>query len=112
MEFCPECGSIMKKKNEEGLRILACTQCNHEEPLEDESADKYKAKKEMDKHPSEETIVIDEDEIDTKPKTNEKCPECGNNEAYHWQIQTRSADEPATRFFKCTECGNTWRDYD
>ncbi|HID27364.1 MAG TPA: transcription factor S, partial [Methanosarcinales archaeon] len=26
--------------------------------------------------------------------------------------QLRSADESETRFFRCTECGKTWREYD
>ncbi|RLG10996.1 MAG: transcription factor S, partial [Thaumarchaeota archaeon] len=40
------------------------------------------------------------------------CPKCGNREAYYWAVQTRSADEPMTRFFRCTKCGYTWREYD
>ncbi len=111
MEFCPKCGSIMKKKVRDGVSILSCTQCDFEKPLEDESANKYKAKTEKEKHPSEKTVVVEED-METKPKTEETCPKCGNKEAYYWQYQTRSADEPATRFYKCTECGYTWREYD
>jgi len=26
-------------------------------------------------------------------------------------IQTRAADEPPTRFYRCTKCGHTWREY-
>ncbi|MCK4973458.1 MAG: transcription factor S, partial [Candidatus Heimdallarchaeota archaeon] len=29
-----------------------------------------------------------------------------------WMVQTRSADESPTRFFRCTACGETWREYD
>ncbi|MBI2112883.1 transcription factor S, partial [Candidatus Woesearchaeota archaeon] len=25
--------------------------------------------------------------------------------------QTRGADEPETRFFRCTKCNYTWREY-
>ena len=40
------------------------------------------------------------------------CPNCGNGRAYFMQMQTRSADEPMTTFYKCTEqkCSITWRD--
>jgi DNA-directed RNA polymerase subunit M len=31
--------------------------------------------------------------------------------AYFWTQQTRGADEPETRFFKCTKCSHTWREY-
>lgn len=50
---------------------------------------------------------------DALPKTKGvKCPECGNDEAHWYTEQTRAADEPATRFYICTECGHKWRDYD
>lgn len=40
----------------------------------------------------------------------ETCPKCGELRAYFMQMQTRSADEPMTIFFKCCnrECGNRW----
>ncbi len=39
------------------------------------------------------------------------CDACGNGEAWYTIKQTASADEPPTRFFKCTECGKRWRGY-
>jgi DNA-directed RNA polymerase subunit M len=39
------------------------------------------------------------------------CPVCGHNEAKWWTVQTRSADEPMTQFFRCVKCGHTWREY-
>ncbi|MDQ4074178.1 MAG: hypothetical protein M3162_07750 [Thermoproteota archaeon] len=39
----------------------------------------------------------------------EVCPKCGNNKARWWMVQTDSADEPSTQFFRCTKCNNTWR---
>ena len=40
------------------------------------------------------------------------CPnnECGGSEAYFMQLQTRSADEPMTTFYKCCDCGHRWKD--
>jgi DNA-directed RNA polymerase subunit M len=46
------------------------------------------------------------------PTTTIKCPECGNRTAYWWMRQLRAADESEVRFFRCTECGATWREYD
>jgi len=46
-----------------------------------------------------------------QPKTNEECPKCKHKEAYYWLVQTRAADEAATRFFKCVKCMHTWRAY-
>ena len=37
---------------------------------------------------------------------------CNSMKAYFIQIQMRSADEPPTTFYKCTECGFQWRSND
>ena len=36
---------------------------------------------------------------------------CHNQEGVWWSLQTRSADEPETRFYRCVKCNHTWRDY-
>jgi DNA-directed RNA polymerase subunit M len=41
----------------------------------------------------------------------EKCKKCGNEDSYFWTVQTRASDESETKFFKCTKCGHTRRDY-
>ena len=58
-------------------------------------------------------VVIGKKErnLRTTPQTKAKCPKCGNMAAYWWMVQTRSIDESATQFFRCTKCGFTWRDY-
>ncbi len=49
---------------------------------------------------------------DVVPGT-EKCPKCKGNRVHMKEIQTRSADEGATIFFKCADpkCGKTWKQY-
>lgn len=37
------------------------------------------------------------------------CGRCGNRGAYYYLMQTRKADEPTTRFYRCTKCGNQWK---
>lgn len=44
------------------------------------------------------------------PKSDATCEKCGYHQAYFNEIQIRSADEPATLFFKCVKCGNQWRE--
>lgn len=41
------------------------------------------------------------------------CGKCGNEKAYFFEIQIRSADEPATTFYKCANeaCSNQWREH-
>lgn len=38
------------------------------------------------------------------------CGECGHTQAYFMQIQTRSADEPMTTFYRCTKCHTQWKE--
>lgn len=38
------------------------------------------------------------------------CPNCSHGQAYFKEVQTRSADEPATLFFKCVECEFRWKE--
>lgn len=62
---------------------------------------------------SERTITIIEDpSISTLPTIATKCPKCEHNTAYWWLRQLRSADESEVRFYRCCECGHTWREYD
>lgn len=44
--------------------------------------------------------------------TEETCPKCSHPRAYFLQLQTRSADEPMTTFYRCCnhECSHNWRD--
>ena len=38
-----------------------------------------------------------------------KCPRCKKNKVEMNERQTRSADEPTTKFCLCTVCGKRWR---
>lgn len=38
-----------------------------------------------------------------------KCPQCGKFNVTYTQAQTRSADEPMTTFYYCTDCGKRWK---
>ena len=38
------------------------------------------------------------------------CRKCGGSKTSHYQMQTRSADEPMTVFVCCLKCGNRWRE--
>jgi len=56
-------------------------------------------------------IAVFED-LDTMPIDDQVfCSKCGNRGAYWHLRQTRSADEATTRFYRCTKCKNTWREY-
>lgn len=55
--------------------------------------------------------VMEGDTIDALPTTPIECPQCKNDTAFWWMLQTRSADEATTQFFRCTKCSHTWRNY-
>ena len=57
-----------------------------------------------------EITILEKDEVGL-PTISVRCSECDNDTAYWWLRQLRSADESEVRFFKCTKCKKTWREY-
>ncbi len=98
MQFCPTCGVRLKKGT--------CQKCGYSE---DES--KQEPKKLDAELQSELTILEETDGKETLPSITIDCEKCGNTEAVWWMLQTRSADEPTTQFYRCTKCSHTWRNY-
>ena len=102
--FCQKCGSILRPKVKAGKKVLYCS-CGFTKNVEGESSTELK-----------ETITGSKkveviENLETRPKVKIRCENCANDVAYFWSQQTRSADEPETRFFKCTKCEHTWREY-
>lgn len=58
-------------------------------------------------------IQQEEDKFATTPFEIEEgvleCGKCGSRRTFSFQKQTRSADEGATTFAQCIQCGNKWR---
>jgi len=96
----------MKVKRVEGKKIAVCSVCGIEEEVK-RSQGVVRA---VQHHPLEQPVVIESSSI-ALPIAEEECPKCGNKQAYWWMEQTRSSDEPETRFYRCTKCGYTWREY-
>ncbi|MCS7145901.1 MAG: transcription factor S [Aigarchaeota archaeon] len=105
MEFCPRCESVLIAEKKSNSVVLICRKCGYvKKPAGDIVAHKQRKTKK--------TVMVDDMEKEVLPKTGDvQCPQCGNKEAYWWSVQTRSADEPMTQFFRCTKCGYTWREY-
>jgi DNA-directed RNA polymerase subunit M len=100
MEFCPKCGAVLiqKRKN------YGCARCEYS------TKDKVKIKT-SEKIEEGNKVVVIKKEMNTLPIVVERCKKCGNDKAYFWTIQTRAGDEAETKFFKCTKCDHTWREY-
>lgn len=56
-------------------------------------------------------MVVIESSQPTLPKTNVECPKCLHNEAFWVLRQTRAADEPETKIYRCVKCTHSWREY-
>ena len=101
MEFCPKCGAVLihKKKND------GCPRCNYSAKgkVKLKTSEKIGEKKEI--------AVVTKKDTQALPIIAEKCKKCEHDEAYFWTIQTRAGDEAETKFFKCTKCEHTWREY-
>ncbi len=103
MEFCPRCGSVlvMKTKN------MGCPRCGYSSKfkVKIKTSEKIGEKKEV--------AVIRDKDVEVYPiiDLDKPCEKCGNKKAYFWTLQTRSTDEAETKFFKCTKCNHTWREY-
>lgn len=103
MKFCPKCEVKLKKDGPD----LKCAKCGY---IEGNIIPQQK--KVVDEEPTEAFNVFAENEgEESLPTIKIECESCGNDEAVWWMLQTRSADEPTTQFYRCTKCKNTWRNY-
>lgn len=114
MKFCPQCGSVMVPVKRGNGVVLVCRACGYEEVPDSSSAELYSVRMQVERKPSDRILVLTDKDIAERsnlPIITAKCPRCGHDKAYWWMIQTRSADEPSTRFYRCVKCGYTWREY-
>jgi DNA-directed RNA polymerase subunit M len=105
MMFCPKCGSLLKTKLDRGKTIMYCS-CGYTS----KELDNVEIKEKVNVKTKE--IEIVEQDIEAYPIVDVECDKCKNKKAYFWLVQTRAGDEAETKFFKCTKCKHTWRDYD
>jgi DNA-directed RNA polymerase subunit M len=113
MKFCEEesCGGMLVSEKENGDQVMKCRNCGKLHDMEGESLTVTTEKEEdpMDRL----NVSSSDDEETTRPTTNKECPNCGKEQEHEWWMeQTRSSDEPPTRFYECTECGNVHKEYD
>lgn len=108
MNLCEKCGSLMLPKKENNRVSFVCRNCGSKKTAG--KNDDFRLREKMDKDPMDRIPVLSEG-TDALPKMKILCPECGNGTAAAWSRQTRSSDEPETRFYCCTKCKHTWREY-
>lgn len=101
MKFCPNC-EVRLKKTDSGLQ---CPKCDYSE------GQSGSTKKVIQEERSEFNVLDEADGKEALPTIKIDCEKCGHTEAVWWMLQTRSADEPTTQFYRCTKCNFTWRNY-
>ncbi len=101
MKFCPNC-EVRLKKSDSGLR---CPNCDYTE------GSTSTTKKVQEEDVSEFNVLEESEGQETLPTIKIDCGKCGHDEAVWWMLQTRSADEPTTQFYRCVKCNHTWRNY-
>ena len=102
MKFCPSC-EVKLKKGDSGLQ---CPKCDYVEGKETNQT-----KKTVQEHELPFNVLAENETVETLPTIKIECEKCGNDEAVWWMLQTRSADEPTTQFYRCSKCRYTWRNY-
>lgn len=89
--------------------VMVCSDCGHTVERDEDLAEQFVSTEEQS---TDDVIETDEAaSFEGKPTASVTCEQCGNEDAWYTIKQTGSADEPPTRFFKCTECGYRWREY-
>lgn len=105
MKFCPKCEVKLKKTDSS----LECPKCGYAEGQQTKQPKKPIVDEQ---EPNKEFNVFEENEgEESLPTIKIECEKCNNDEAVWWMLQTRSADEPTTQFYRCTKCRHTWRNY-
>ncbi|MEB3774236.1 MAG: transcription factor S [Desulfurococcales archaeon] len=113
IRYCPKCGAILYPRVRDGRRELFCRRCGYVEPL-DGDVNIYRVKSKIRHSPKDRLVIVSGDQVPPTAsllKGQVTCPRCGGDEVFYWMMQTRSADEPPTRFYRCKRCGYTWREY-
>lgn len=106
--FCPTCGNVLIVEEGQKCMRFACNTCPYVHNITRKVNNrKYPKLKEVDDVLGGAAAW---ENVDSTPET---CPKCEHPRAYFMQIQTRSADEPMTTFYKCcnAQCGHRWRDW-
>ncbi|RNE97004.1 RNA polymerase III C11 subunit [Trypanosoma conorhini] len=115
MYFCPFCGTLLLIEPHHPTNRFVCSSCTYVAPIlsaqpltVNHSLLKFNKAVEEDTDVKTEGETLDAGQVITvRCQNDEKA--CDGTRAHYVQIQMRSADEPATTFFRCLKCGFQWR---
>ncbi|TRY50768.1 RNA polymerases subunit/TFIIS-type Zinc finger [Cryptosporidium tyzzeri] len=104
VQFCIHCHNILLLKVHEERMAFYCPTCPYVFKIVSEISKVTDFVPKKMEEPS-----IDMNEI-ASSKTMAVCPKCSFSEAYFFQLQIRSADEPMTSFYTCVKCDFKWKE--
>jgi DNA-directed RNA polymerase subunit M len=97
----------------EQSEALCCSNCGYQIEATDVSPHVKRVNKAVleKKIAQNKTLVVDRAKELEKiaADSNVMCYRCKSHKIEYVELQTRRADEPMTRFFRCANCGNRWR---
>jgi DNA-directed RNA polymerase III subunit RPC11 len=127
MLYCPFCyervRTVRHHRSGEGTHTcFQCKRCGYQYPLPQgcvwtqplhpwttlQEKEKQRMTEQYRQDPTEQLLLGPE--VPGQETNQVRCERCGNRRASFYQLQTRSADEPMTTFYRCLSCGNQWRD--
>jgi DNA-directed RNA polymerase III subunit RPC11 len=105
LSYCPTCANLLLVELDQGTMRYFCQTCPYIYNIDRKiSMIATLKRKEVD------DVLGGENAWKNVQKTDVACPSCAYPQAYFKEIQTRSADEPATLFFKCAKCDFQWKE--
>lgn len=106
MHFCPLCGNLLLIEAGHNSMQFCCATCHFISPI----TEIYTNPAKLPRHKLVDDVLGGEDAWENVDRTASKCVYCDGTEAYFFQIQIRSADEPMTTFYKCVKCKKQYND--
>ncbi|CRG85864.1 DNA-directed RNA polymerase III subunit C11 [Talaromyces islandicus] len=106
--FCPNCSNALTiSRAEGGLNRFECRACPYQYAI-DISYYEQRTLKQKEVEP----VFGGKKSHENADRMAAQCPSetCNGEQAYFFQLQIRSADEPMTTFLECTTCKKTWRE--
>ncbi|MFQ5981484.1 MAG: transcription factor S [Candidatus Heimdallarchaeota archaeon] len=108
--FCDKCGALLLPTHDsKQKRILKCTACGFSKAPSTEND--YTLRHKI-VHSERDVTVVHEstEELEHLPIAKAACLRCGFGRANYWQSLVQAQDADPTLFFRCRQCGHTWRD--
>ena len=107
--FCPTCANILLVRHNLGDGMTFwCRTCAFVFPIRDQ---RLTISEPLSKIRGDD-VLGGSDAWKDVAKTDARCPSqtCNSRTAFFRQMQIRSADEPMTTFYRCTDCGRQWKE--